>query len=286
MPVSPSQHARPSALRQRGGILLKLLLGLVILLLIGAALLFKLRPELFATLQTTPAIPAPSTAQAPVEKPKPIVPPSDSRQLITAVLRSSEDILGELLARGDQVYKKPQSELFEGQVNNPCTAPASAAGTFYCHKNKTLYVDLAQLQQLQTDYPEEGDVAQAYLIMRPVIQHVSAQTPVYARFSMAEQMAGKGKEGDELKLRFNLLRDCMTGIWAGYARQRLNWIESSQISAALTAAHVVTQQRMQQDRLNHWPEPLGHGTSSQREYAFRQGFDTGNPMSCDPMIQP
>ena len=119
MPVSPSLHARPSVLRQQGGILLKLLLGLVILLLIGAALLFKLRPELLATLQTTPAIPTPSTAQAPVEKPKPIVPPSDSRQLLQAVLLSSEDVLGELMARADQVYKKPQSQLFEGSVSNP-----------------------------------------------------------------------------------------------------------------------------------------------------------------------
>ena len=38
MPVPLSLHACPSALRQQGGILLKLLLGLVILLLIGAAL--------------------------------------------------------------------------------------------------------------------------------------------------------------------------------------------------------------------------------------------------------
>jgi len=286
MPVSPSLHARPSVLRQQGGILLKLLLGLVILLLIGAALLFWLRPELFATLQSGSAIPAPTTAQAPVEKPKPIVPPRDSRQLIKAVLRSSEDVIGELLARGDQVYKKPQSELFEGSVSNPCTTPVKASGTFYCYKNKTLYIDLAQLQQLQTDYPKEGAIAQAYLIMRPMIQHVSAQTPVYARFSMAEQMAGKGKDGDELKLRFSLLRDCMTGIWAGYARQRLPWLEGSQLSAALTAAHVVTQQRMQQNSTSQWPEPLSHGTSSQREYAFRQGFESGDPTSCDPLIRP
>ncbi len=286
MPVSPSLHARPSVLRQQGGILLKLLLGMVILLLIGAALLFWLRPELFATLQSGSAIPAPTTAQAPVEKPKPIVPPRDSRQLIKAVLRSSEDVIGELLARGDQVYKKPQSELFEGSVSNPCTTPVKASGTFYCHKNKMLYIDLAQLQQLQTDYPKEGAIAQAYLIMRPMIQHVSAQTPVYARFSMAEQMAGKGKDGDELKLRFSLLRDCMTGIWAGYARQRLPWLEGSQLSSALTAAHVVTQQRMQQNSTSQWPEPLSHGTSSQREYAFRQGFESGDPTSCDPLIRP
>ena len=106
MPVPLSLHACPSVLRQQGGILLKLLLGLVILLLIGAALLFKLRPELLATLQTKPAIPASSAVQAPVENPKPIVPPSDSRQLVQTVLLSSEDVLGELMARGEQVYER------------------------------------------------------------------------------------------------------------------------------------------------------------------------------------
>jgi len=286
MPVSPSLHARPSALRQQGGILLKLLLGLVILLLIGAALLFKLRPELFTMFQSTPTIPVPSTAQVPVKKPKPIVPPSDSRQLVQAVLLSSEDVLGELMARGDQVYKKPQSQLFEGSVSNPCTAPAKASGTFYCARNKTLYIDLGQLQQLQRDYPAEGAVAQAYLIMRSVSQHASAQTGLYARFKMARQIAGKGKEGEELKLRFNLLKDCFTGVWAGYARKRLDWLEERHLSAALIAANVVTQRRLQQDSTSQWPEPISHGTSSQREYALKQGFESGDPMTCDPFIRP
>lgn len=286
MPVPPSLHACPSALRQQGGILLKLLLGLVILLLIGAALLFKLRPELLATLQTRPAIPASSATQAPVEKPKPIVPPSDSRQLVQTVLLSSEDVLGELMARGDQVYKKPNSELFEGSVSNPCTAPAKASGTFYCPKNKTLYIDLAQLQQLQTDYPAEGAVAQAYLIIRPLSQHVTAQTGLYARFNMAQQMAGKGKESDELQLRFDLLKDCLTGVWAGYARKRLDWLEERHLGAALIAANVVTQRRLQLGGTSQWPEPISHGTSSQREYALRQGFASGDPKSCDPFIHP
>lgn len=286
MPVLPSLHARPSALRQQGGILLKLLLGLVILLVIGAALLFKLRPELFAMLQSTPVIPAPSTAQVPVEKPKPIVPPSDSRQLVQAVLLSSEDVLGELMARGDQVYKKPKSQLFEGSVSNPCTTPAKASGTFYCARNKTLYIDLGQLHQLQTDYPAEGAVAQAYLIMRPVSEHVGTQTGIYARFNMAQQMAGKGKDSDELALRFNLLKDCLTGVWAGYARKRLNWLEERHLGAALIAANVVTQRRLQQNNGIQWPEPISHGTSSQREYALKQGFESGNPMTCDPFIRP
>ena len=286
MPVSPSLHARPAALRQQGGILLKLLLGLVILLLIGAALLFKLRPELFTMLQSTPAIPVPSTAQAPVEKPRPVVPPSDSRQLVQAVLLSSEDVLGELMARADQVYKKPKSQLFEGSVSNPCTAPAKASGTFYCIKNKTLYIDLGQLQQLQSDYPAEGAIAQAYLIMRPVSQHVSTQTGVYARFNMAQQMAGKGKDSDQIMQRFNLLKDCITGVWASYARKRLNWLEERQLGAAVIAANVVTQQRLQQNSAIQWPEPISHGTSSQREYALKLGFASGDPMSCDPLIRP
>lgn len=286
MPVSPSLHARPSASRQQGGILLKLLLGLVILLLIGAAMLFKLRPELFTMFQSTPAMPAPSAAQTAAEKPKPIVPPSDSRQLIQEVLLSSEDVLGELLARGDQVYKKPQTQLFEGSVSNPCTAPAKASGTFFCARNKTLYIDLGQLQQLQNDYPAEGAVAQAYLIVRPLAQHASNQTGLYARFNMARQIAGKSKESEELTLRFNLLKDCFTGIWASYANKRLTWLEERYLNDALIAANVVTQQRMQMNNTSQWPEPVSHGTSSQREYALKQGFESGNPMTCDPFIRP
>lgn len=286
MPNSPSLHARPSAPQQQGGILLKLLLGLVILLLIAAALLFKLRPELFGGLQSSPSLSAPLSAPAPARPSRPPTPPADSRQLVQDVLLSTESVLGELLARSDQVYKQPHSELFEGSVSTPCTAPARASGTFYCDLNKTLYIDLGQLQQLQADYPAEGAVAQAYLIVRPLGQHVSAQTGLLARFNMAQQMAGKGKEGDELKLRFNLLKDCFTGVWAGYARKRLQWLEEPQLGAALIAANAVTQQRLQQDGSKLWPEPISHGTSRQREDALRQGFASGDPMTCDPFIRP
>ncbi len=54
-------------------------------------------------------------------------------------------------------------------------------------------------------------------------------------------------EGDGgLLVRQELQADCLAGVWANNAQQRLNWLEPGDIEEALNAANAIGDDRLQQ----------------------------------------
>jgi uncharacterized protein len=87
------------------------------------------------------------------------------------------------------------------------------------------------------------------------------------------------KEYNKLSVKLELQADFYAGIWAHYEAKNQSGIviNRSDIDSALTAAHAIGDDRLQQQYQGHVePDSFTHGTSTQRAYWFKKGFDTGD----------
>ena len=69
--------------------------------------------------------------------------------------------------------------------------------------------------------------------------------------------------------------DCYAGVWA----KRSGRMEPGDIEEGLRAAEAIGDDRLQGNRAS--PESFTHGTSAQRAYWLKRGYDTGDPARCD-----
>ena len=83
-------------------------------------------------------------------------------------------------------------------------------------------------------------------------------------------------------MRAELQADCLAGVWAHHAQQRLNWLEPGDLQAALEAAAVFGDDyRRGNQTTGPMPETFTHGTSAQRVRWFERGFEQGRIEQCD-----
>jgi predicted metalloprotease len=87
------------------------------------------------------------------------------------------------------------------------------------------------------------------------------------------------KQYNRLSVKLELQADFYAGVWAHYAAKNHTGIviNRSDIDSALLAAHAIGDDRLQQQYQGHVePDSFTHGTSKQRAYWFKKGFDTGD----------
>ena len=74
-----------------------------------------------------------------------------------------------------------------------------------------------------------------------------------------------------------LQADFFAGVWAHHAQQMKNILDRGDIDEALNAANAIGDDRLQKETRGYVvPESFTHGTSQQRMYWFKKGFDTGD----------
>jgi uncharacterized protein len=65
-------------------------------------------------------------------------------------------------------------------------------------------------------------------------------------------------------------------VWAHYEKGK-GYLEANDIEEALNAANAIGDDRLQKEAQGYVvPESFTHGTSAQRMYWFKKGFDTGD----------
>jgi predicted metalloprotease len=85
------------------------------------------------------------------------------------------------------------------------------------------------------------------------------------------------KESNKLSVKLELQADFFAGVWAHYTQQMKNIIEPGDIDEALNAANAVGDDRLQRENQGQvMPDAFTHGTSQQRMYWFKLGYDTGD----------
>lgn len=204
------------------------------------------------------------------------------REFVRAVLGDTEDTWRAIFQASGKQYQDPKLVLFSGGVRSACGFADAAVGPFYCPGDRQVYLDLSFFREMETRFAAAGDFAQAYVIAHEVGHHVQTLLGVSARVNAARQR-GERVEGDNgLLVRQELQADCLAGVWAHHAQQRLNWLELGDLEEALNAANAIGDDRLQkQNRGTVMPDSFTHGTSAQRVRWFRTGFDNGEPGRCD-----
>ncbi len=192
------------------------------------------------------------------------------------VLGLTEQVWDSIYRADGEQYKHPSLVLFTEQTQSGCGFASAASGPFYCPADEQVYIDLSFFTDLSEKFNAPGELAMAYVIAHEVGHHIQhlrgTSTKVQnLRSSLSE------KEYNKLSVKLELQADFLAGVWAHHANKLKQIIEPGDIEAALAAANAIGDDRLQQQSGgNIVPDAFTHGTSKQRMYWFKKGFETGD----------
>ncbi len=198
---------------------------------------------------------------------------NDEQKFARVVLADTEDTWNQLFKDMGRSYKEPTIHFFEESVETSgCGFAGSATGPFYCPGDQKVYLDLSFFQELEQKFGASGDFARAYVIAHEVGHHVQKLLGVSDKMDQARQQLSE-TEYNKLSVKLELQADFYAGVWAHYEKQR-GLLDPGDIDEALNAANAIGDDRLTQGRVS--PDSFTHGTSAQRMYWFKKGFETGD----------
>lgn len=203
-------------------------------------------------------------------------------EFVKVVLADTEDVWNKLLSN----YTEPTLVLFRDGVQSACGQASSAVGPFYCPGDQQVYIDLSFYQDLQTRFKAPGDFAMAYVVAHEVGHHIQSLTGVSQESAKLRQQMSE-TEYNRHSVKVELQADFLAGVWAHHAQRMKNILESGDIEEALNAANAIGDDRLQQEAQGRVvPDAFTHGTSAQRMYWFRKGYETGDIRQGDTFNAP
>ncbi|MBS1737710.1 MAG: neutral zinc metallopeptidase [Bacteroidetes bacterium] len=195
---------------------------------------------------------------------------------VKVVLADTEDVWTKLFGDMGKTYTKPTLVLFRNSTTSGCGTASAATGPFYCPADQDLYIDLAFAQQLKDQFGASGDFAMAYVVAHEVGHHVQDLLGLTAKMQQIQQQVSE-TEYNKYSVRLELQADFYAGVWAHYDQKMKNVIKPEDINEALTAANAIGDDRLQQEYQGTvTPDSFTHGTSAQRMYWFKKGYETGD----------
>ena len=203
-------------------------------------------------------------------------------KFVTTVLAYTEDVWNQLLNQ----YQEPTLVLFRGAVQSACGTASSASGPFYCPGDHQVYIDLSFYQELGQRFGAPGDFAMAYVIAHEVGHHIQKLVGTSDKMARLRQQVS-GEEYNKYSVMLELQADFLAGVWAHHAQRMMNILEAGDIEEALNAANAIGDDRLQKESQGYVvPESFTHGTSQQRIYWFKKGFETGDMKQGDTFNDP
>jgi predicted metalloprotease len=190
------------------------------------------------------------------------------------VLAYTEDTWGQVFQDNGMQYEDPKMVLFSNAVETACGSATSASGPFYCPGDQKVYVDLEFMKELKSRFGAEGgDFATAYVIAHEVGHHV--QKLLGTSDKVRQLQSGKSEtEANKLSVCLELQADFYAGVWAHFNQK---YIEDGDIEEALSAANAVGDDAIQSKVSGQvQPDTFTHGTSEQRMYWFKKGYNSGD----------
>jgi uncharacterized protein len=199
---------------------------------------------------------------------------------VKVVLADTEDVWGDLFRKSGQNYETPTLVLFSGGVQSGCGNATSQSGPFYCPADRNLYIDLTFYEELRSRFQAEGDFAMAYVVAHEVGHHIQTLLGTSEKMARLRSQLSE-EEYNQYSVRLELQADFYAGVWAHYEKGK-GFLEQGDFEEALNAANAIGDDRIQSQSQGYVnPESFTHGTSAQRMYWFKKGFETGDPNQGD-----
>ncbi len=195
---------------------------------------------------------------------------------VSVVLKETEDVWHKIFADMGSTYQEPKLVMFSGSVQSDCGGASSASGPFYCPLDSRVYIDLSFYKELKERFNAPGDFAMAYVIAHEVGHHVQNLLGTSAKMQQMRERLSE-TEYNRMSVKLELQADFYAGVWAYHTQKMKGIIENGDIEEALNAANAIGDDRLQQETQGRVvPDAFTHGTSKQRMYWFKKGYETGD----------
>lgn len=195
----------------------------------------------------------------------------ESKGLVSVTLADLEDRWTRLFQQRGASYTPAPLVLFRGSTSTGCGYGETASGPFYCPADGRVYLDLGFMEDLMR-LGGKGDFSLAYVVAHEVGHHVQ---------NLLNPSKMRGRKSQAESIAIELQADCFAGVWAHYADQERDFLESGDIEEGLQTAAAVGDDHIQRSAgASVSPESFTHGTSQQRMQAFSQGYRSGQMTSC------
>ena len=209
-------------------------------------------------------------------------------EFVQVVHTSVGDVWDEIF-RSERLPFRPDTLVvyWEQTPTDGCGMGASAYGPFYCPADENVYIDLSFNEELKNRFGATGEFAMAYVIAHEVGHHVQHLLGAMDNVNRARQQLSE-RDYNKVQVMLELQADFYAGVWAHHANRTSDvQLEYNDIIEGMKAAEAVGDDRLQmQAQGKVVPEAFTHGTSEQRAYWFKKGYDTGDIQQGDTFNDP
>ena len=207
-------------------------------------------------------------------------------KFVKVVLAETEDVWNKLFRQQGQQYTEPVLVLFRDQVESACGFASAASGPFYCPGDSKLYIDLSFYEELQNKLQAPGDFPMAYVLAHEVGHHIQNLNGTAAKLNRLRERLDEAAF-NRYSVMMELQADFWAGVWAHHAQKMKDILDPGDIEEALTAANAIGDDRLQKQATGSIvPDAFTHGTSQQRMYWFKKGYETGDLKQGDTFNDP
>ncbi len=217
----------------------------------------------------------------------PIDPAEDQMaKFVSVVLADNEDVWGKIFQQNGMQYEQPQLVLFRGATQSGCGSASSSTGPFYCPADQKIYIDLSFMDELKNRFGAKGgDFALAYVLAHEVGHHVQNLLGTSGKVHEMQSQTSE-VQANKLSVALELQADFYAGVWTHYNEQMNNVLEDGDIEEAMSAASAVGDDAIQKKVQGQVvPDAFTHGSSEQRMFWFKKGFQSGDLKQGDTFAQ-
>lgn len=204
-------------------------------------------------------------------------PSDEGGKFVDNVLGSTTRVWDAEFQKMGKEYQEPVLRMFTDGGQSGCGFASSAVGPFYCPADEKVYIDLDFFREMKERFGAAGDFAQAYVVAHEVGHHVQHLLGISDKMQRARSSMSE-TEYNKMSVKLELQADFFAGLWAHEAQQTKDIaLDAGDLEEALNAANAIGDDKLQQQSQGQVvPDAFTHGTSAQRVYWFRKGFETGD----------
>jgi predicted metalloprotease len=220
------------------------------------------------------------------DKPRIGVPSDPMGLFVSRILGSTEQEWEDIFSKSGQHYRPPIVVLYRKRTRAACGLADSIMGPFYCANDQKVYLDTSFFSEIENDLRgcngAHCQFSDAYVIAHEVGHHIQNLLGITLKVRQLELTMENRADANRLHVLFELQADCLAGVWAHHAQERLKFLGPGDIEAAMQTAAALGNDTLQQSTLGYTvPDSFTHGSAEQRQHWFGNGFKIGTVASCN-----